>query len=206
MTAVLPSRDARREALLAAADLVVQRDGAAASMAAIAAEAGITKPILYRHFGDKGGLYAALAERHTDRLLDALVAALTAGGSARERVLRTIDTYLAVLEAEPQVYRFLLQSEEAAPVHGQVRGFLRRLQELLAAGIGHELRLPADDLRAVVWAAGIVGMVQAAGDRWLETRDCGRAELGALLTDLLWGAYGSAAGGSGDLTGNPQVN
>jgi AcrR family transcriptional regulator len=189
-------RDARRESLLAAADLVVQRDGASASMSTIAAEAGISKPILYRHFGDKGGLYAALAERHTDRLLDALVEALTAGGPPRERVHRTVDTYLAVIEAEPQVYRFLVQSEEAAPVHGQVRGFLRRLQELLAAGIAHELRLPPDDLRAAVWAAGIVGMVQAAGDRWLEARDCDRPALSGLLTDLLWGAYGAAAGGA----------
>jgi AcrR family transcriptional regulator len=193
-TTVAPGRDARRESLLAAADLVVQREGVSASMAAIAAEAGITKPILYRHFGDKSGLYAALAEQHTDRLLDALLAALTAGGSPRERVLRTIDTYLEVLEAEPQVYRFLVQSEEAAPVHGQVRGFLRRLQELLAAGIAHELHLAPDDVRAAVWAAGIVGMVQAAGDRWLEVGDCDRATLGTLLTDLLWGAYGAAAG------------
>lgn len=192
MTSLLHDRTSRRDALLAAADAVVQRDGASASMAAIAAEAGITKPILYRHFGDKGGLYAALAERHTDRLLDALVGALTAGGPPRERVLRTIDTYLAVLESEPQVYRFLVQSEEAAPVHGHVRTFVRRLQELLAAGIAHELRLEPDDLRAAVWAAGIVGLVQGAGDRWLESRDCERLQLSALLTDLLWGAYGAA--------------
>jgi AcrR family transcriptional regulator len=194
MTTLAHDRDARRELLLAAADAVVQRDGASASMAAIAAEAGITKPILYRHFGDKGGLYAALAERHTDRLLDALVDALTGGGPARERVHRTIDTYLSVIEAEPQVYRFLVQSEEAAPVHGQVRGFVRRLQEVLSAGIAHELRLDPDDLRAPVWAAGIVGMVQAVGERWLETREGDRDALSTLLTDLLWGAYGAAAG------------
>jgi AcrR family transcriptional regulator len=191
---LLQDRDARREGLLAAADRVVQRDGASASMAAIAAEAGISKPILYRHFGDKGGLYAALAERHTDRLLDALVEALTAGGPARERVHRTIDTYLSVIEAEPQVYRFLMQSEEAAPVGGPVHGFLRRLRELLTAGIAHELRLAADDTRATAWAAGIVGMVQASGDWWLESRTCSRTELTDQLTDLLWGAYGTAAG------------
>jgi AcrR family transcriptional regulator len=191
---LLQDRDARREGLLAAADRVVQRDGASASMAAIAAEAGITKPILYRHFGDKGGLYAALAERHTDRLLDALVDALTAGGRPRERVHRTIDTYLAVIEAEPQVYRFLLQSEEAAPVGGPVHGFLRRLRELLTAGIAHELQLAEDDTRATAWAAGIVGMVHAAGDWWLESRPCSRAELTDQLTDLLWGAYGTSAG------------
>lgn len=193
MSVPLQTRDARRESLLAAADLVVQRDGPSASMSAIAAEAGITKPILYRHFGDKSGLYAALAERHTDRLLDALVDALTAGGTSRERVQRTIDTYLGVIEAEPQVYRFLVESEEAAPSGGPVRGFLRRLQELLAAGISHELRLEPDDLRAGIWAAAILGMVQAAGDRWLEQRDCTREALSAELTDLLWGAYGSAS-------------
>jgi AcrR family transcriptional regulator len=191
---VAADRDARRESLLAAADLVVQRDGASASMASIAAEAGITKPILYRHFGDKSGLYAAVAERHTDRLLDALVDALTGGGTPRERVHRTIDTYLVAIEAEPQVYRFLVQSEEAASADGQVRGFLRRLQELLAAGIAHELALEHEDLRTFVWAAGIVGMVQSVGDRWLELRDCTRAELAELLTGLLWGAYGAAAG------------
>lgn len=66
-----PAEQRRRE-LLEAADRVVLRDGPKASMNAIAAEAGITKPILYRHFGDKGGLYRALATRHTDGLLAAL--------------------------------------------------------------------------------------------------------------------------------------
>lgn len=64
------SADRRRRELLEAADRVVLRDGPQASMNAIAAEAGITKPILYRHFGDKSGLYAALAKRHTDALLN----------------------------------------------------------------------------------------------------------------------------------------
>ena len=68
--------------LLEAADRVVLRDGPGASMNAIAAEAGITKPILYRHFGDKGGLYRALAVRHTDALLAALRAALDAPARA----------------------------------------------------------------------------------------------------------------------------
>ena len=187
------ARSARREALLAAADQVVQRDGAAASMTSIAAEAGITKPILYRHFGDKGGLYAALAERHTDRLLELLTGALRSEGTARQRVERTIDAYLATIETEPQVYRFLVQSVEAAPVQGQVRTFVRRLAEQLAAGIALELGLAPGDVRAGAWAAGIVGMVQAAGQWWLDTAPCSRAELTGQLTDLLWGAHGAAA-------------
>jgi AcrR family transcriptional regulator len=190
---VLQDRDARRESLLLAADAVVQRDGANASKAYNPAEAGITHPILYRHIGDKSGLFLSLAERHTDRLLDALVDALTAGGTPRERVHRTIDTYLAMIEREPGVYRFLVESDEAVQAREPVRGFVHRLEDLLAAGIAHELRLGEDDLRPAVWAAAIVGMVQAAGERWLGNRACTRAELSVQLTDLLWGAYGSQA-------------
>ncbi|MCW2723332.1 MAG: tetR-family transcriptional regulator [Frankiales bacterium] len=191
MTLPLPDRSARREALLEAADRIVQRDGPAVSMASIAAEAGITKPILYRHFGDKGGLYAALAERHTDRLLAALQDALAGAGTPRARVERTVRTYLATIEEEPQVYRFLVHSAEgeAASAHGQVRSFLRRLSELLAVGIAAELGLPAGAFRAEIWARGIVGMVQAAGDWWLLEGGADREELVGELTDLLWGAY-----------------
>src|SRR3954453_16937188 len=88
----------RRSQLLAAADRVVQRDGSAASMNLIAAEAGITKPILYRHFGDKGGLYRALAARHIDQLLARLRAALSTRGGLRARTRATFDAYLASVE------------------------------------------------------------------------------------------------------------
>ena len=181
-------RAARREALLDAADRIVRRDGPAASMATIAAEAGITKPILYRHFGDKNGLYAALADRYTGRLLAELQEALEAGRTRRDRVERTVGAYLAVIEDEPQVYRFLVHSDEAAAAQSQVRSFTRRVSALLAAGMAAELHAPPT--RASAWAHGVVGMVQAAGDWWLETGSCTRAELVDELTALLFGAYG----------------
>jgi len=165
-------------------------------MAAIAAEAGITKPILYRHFGDKGGLYAALAQRHTDRLLSVLQDALAGGGTTRDRIERTIGAYLSTIEAEPQVYRFLLHSAEVATsqaAQGQVQSFLRRLAELLALGIAAELDLQPGAPRAEVWARAIVGMVQAAGDWWLLAGTPDRDALVRELTDLLWGAYPEAA-------------
>lgn len=189
-----PDRAARREALLDAADRIVRRDGPAASMATIAAEAGITKPVLYRHFGDKGGLHAALAERYTGALLAQLEAALEAGRGRRDRVERTVGAYLAAIEEEPQVYRFLVRpqapGDETARAQSQVHSFTRQLSALLAQGIGAELSVP--DVRAAVWAHGIVGMVQAAGDWWLDTGLLTREELVASLTDLLFGAYASS--------------
>ncbi|MFE3598099.1 TetR family transcriptional regulator [Streptomyces sp. NPDC059096] len=198
----------RRRQLLEAADRVVLRDGPGASMNAIAAEAGITKPILYRHFGDKGGLYRALAKRHTDALLDALRTALDAPAGRRERVEATLDTYLAAIEARPQVYRFLMHPAEDTPLPEQ--GFdvgrhsaplLRRLGEELAKVIEERVDLgPGSEQLARVWGHGIVGMMHGAGDWWLGERPCSRAQLVGSLADLLWGrlaAVDDRAGGPG---------
>ncbi|MEU3661129.1 TetR family transcriptional regulator [Streptomyces sp. NPDC032940] len=196
--------DRRRRELLEAADRVVLRDGPQASMNAIAAEAGITKPILYRHFGDKGGLYAALAQRHTDALLDSLRAALDAPAERRRRVEATLDTYLAAIEARPQVYRFLMHPAEGGTTAGDQtdQGFdvgkhsaplLRRMGEELGKVIEDRLDMgPGSERLARVWGHGIVGMMHAAGDWWLGERPCSRAELVTSLTELLWGRLAAA--------------
>ncbi|MEV7903398.1 TetR family transcriptional regulator [Streptomyces anulatus] len=200
----------RRRELLEAADRVVLRDGPQASMNAIAAEAGITKPILYRHFGDKGGLYRALAKRHTDALLSALRAALDAPADRRERVESTLDTYLAAIEARPQVYRFLMHPSDSAdappsPEQGFDVGrhsapLLRRLGEELGQVIAERVDLgPDSEQMARIWGHGIVGMMHAAGDWWLGDRPCSRERLVSSLADLLWGRLAEA----GDRQGGP---
>ncbi|MGW1072006.1 TetR family transcriptional regulator [Streptomyces sp. NPDC002537] len=199
----------RRKELLEAADRVVLRDGPGASMNAIAAEAGITKPILYRHFGDKGGLYRALAARHTEALLAGLRAALDAPAARRDRVESTLDTYLAAIEARPQVYRFLMHPADEGPSDQSEQGFdvgrhsaplLRRLGEELAQVIAERVDLgPDSDELARAWGHGIVGMMHAAGDWWLRERPFPRAHLVRHLADLLWGRLAEA----GDLEGGP---
>src|SRR5437764_3308927 len=155
-------RDARRAQLLDAAERVVEHRGSDASMAQIAAEAGITKPILYRHFGDKADLYRALAERLTGELLVELRAALATRGTLRDRTRATIDAYLSAIERRPQMYRFLVEGSaaEEAAVRGHVALFVRRLAEELAVGIRGELRFGEFDVaRSEAWAFAIVGMV-----------------------------------------------
>jgi AcrR family transcriptional regulator len=191
-----PTTD-RRTLLLEAADRVVQRDGSAASMNLIAAEAGITKPILYRHFGDKGGLYRALAERHIDDLLQRLRNALTTRGGLRARTRATVDAYLASVEEQPQVYRFLIEraAVEEPGVRGQVEGFVRRFGAELANGIANEPELAGvAPRRAAVWANAIAGMVQSTGDWWLANPQVPRAQVVDELVALLWDGFGGVAG------------
>ncbi|MFD7452559.1 TetR family transcriptional regulator [Kitasatospora sp. NPDC059827] len=190
------SREPRREQLLNAADRVIQREGPSASMNAIAAEAGITKPILYRHFGDRTGLIRALTERHTGGLLAAVRAALAEPLERRDRVEHVLDTYLAGIEARPQVYRLLTHPEPGDPsgAGNALAPALRQIAEEITRAVQNQVDLGADrDLLAEAWGRGITGMVLAAGDWWLETRPCSRTRMVQALADLLWGRLAAAA-------------
>ena len=182
---------AERRQLLDAAARVIRERGSDVSMAAIAAEAGITKPILYRHFGDKGGLYRALAERQTDELLEGIRAALGGPGTVRARTQATIDAYLAAIERRPAVYRFVVDraAAEEPAVAGNVATFQQRLADDLATVLRTDLELSPERARA--WAHAIVGMVRSAGDWWLDGRTISRSRLVQELVDLLFDGLGA---------------
>lgn len=179
----------RKQELLEAADRVVRRDGPATSMNDIAREAGITKPILYKHFGDKGGLYQALAERYVRSLLDELRVALAAEREPQARIRRTIDSYLSFVERESEIYNFLMHRAvtERPEARATVADFIRQLAAELSIVLGNELRRAGlDSGGAEPWAYGIVGMVQLAADRWLERPSMSRENLVDYLVTLLW--------------------
>jgi AcrR family transcriptional regulator len=167
-------------------------------MAAIAAEAGISKPVVYRHFGDKGGLYRALADRHIADLMERLGAALRQPADRVERTRLVVDAYLAAIEEEPQIYRFLLHRApiEEPALSGLVAELTRRVAEALSAGIMTELALPESSRpTALAWAYGMVGAVQAAGDWWLQNHEVPRSRLVADLCELLTRGWVDTIGG-----------
>ena len=183
------AREERRAALLEAADRVVRREGPDTSMTEIATEAGVTKPILYKHFDDKGGLYRALAQRYVSALLDELREALAAERDPAARIRKTIDTYLSFLERDPEAYRFLMHRAvgERREAQETVTEFIRGLGEEIAVIMGDELRrFGLDSGGAEPWAHGMVGMVHLAGDRWLEHQTMSRERLVDYLTTLVW--------------------
>lgn len=159
----------RRRALLEAADTVIQRDGPDASMAAIAAEACISKPILYRHFGDKSGLYRALAKRHVDALMERVSTEFYGSSTLRQRTRATIAAYLGMIRANLNLYRFLMHraTGEDPRTRGDVGMMVRRLGEELGDMLAAEGQIP-DPLRARIVAHAVIGMVREAGEWWLD--------------------------------------
>ena len=71
-TRKVPRAVRERQMLEAAGRAFADRGFHAASVDAIAAASGITKPMIYAYFGSKDGLYRACMERARVRLLDAL--------------------------------------------------------------------------------------------------------------------------------------
>jgi AcrR family transcriptional regulator len=176
-------RAVRREVLLKAAMDAIRRLGPEASMDAMAAEAGITKPILYRYFGDRDGLITAVADAFADQLVDRLELALAPDAPAGERTRRAIDTYVAFIEEDPALYGFFANhASVGGPV---VRSVVDRVAAALARSLGEDLRTAGvDSAPAETWAYGIVGMVHMAGARWATNRTIPRHRLIDYLTGL----------------------
>jgi AcrR family transcriptional regulator len=119
----------RREQLLDATKAIVDRDGFhAVSIEAVAREAGITRPIVYGHFSDLGGLLDALVEREGARALAQLQPTLpdvAAEGDPMEKLLGGLRAYLEAARADPATWRLVLMPPEGAPAI---------LRERIAAG------------------------------------------------------------------------
>jgi AcrR family transcriptional regulator len=180
----------RREGLLDAAMDVIRREGPAVSMEAIAAAAGVTKPIVYRHFGDRSGLVAALATRFSDDLLGELRSSLARDAEPRELLVGTIDAYLAFVEREPNLYRFVVEHGDKGA--DELGGFVRQVAQEVAVVLGERLRAAGYDSGAAEpWAYGLVGMVHLAGDWWVDRRAMPRPRLVEYLTTMVWDGLSS---------------
>ena len=109
----------RREQLLDATKAIVVADGFhAVSIEAVARAAGITRPIVYGHFRDLGGLLEALVDRESRRALSQLP-------EAYDDLLAALTAYLGAVKSDPDTWRLVLMPQEGAP---------RLLHERIAAG------------------------------------------------------------------------
>jgi AcrR family transcriptional regulator len=113
------SGEQRREQLLDATKAIAVADGFhAVSIEAVARAAGITRPIVYGHFDDLGGLLEALVERESRRALEQLP-------DTYEDLLGALTAYLEAVRTDPDTWRLVLMPPEGAP---------RLLHERIAAG------------------------------------------------------------------------
>jgi AcrR family transcriptional regulator len=178
-------REQRREQFVLAALRVLASDGPDLPMDAVAAAAGVTKPVLYRYFADKAALVTALGEVSSAFLLDRLLPAIQSAGPPLERIRDAVGAYFALIDEYPNLYWLLARSP------GGGAGSVQRDRELIATTLtaifGDYLRVfGVDSGGAEPWAYGITGLVHSTGEWWLQRRSMSRVHVVDYVTQLIW--------------------
>ena len=102
----LPVAERRELIVEAAGRLFGERGYDGTRLDDIAAAAGVTKPILYRHFDSKRELYLALLARHRDDL-PSFLDAIPEVGSPQERLRVVVEVWLTYVEEHAYAWRML---------------------------------------------------------------------------------------------------
>ncbi len=168
---------------------VVSDLGADVGMDDISRASGIAKPVFYRYFKDKADLFVEVGRAVAELVVEETTVAIDAATSPRAKLEAGIDAYLAGIESRYELYQFVVRHRDP--------GDYATIVGLHATGVIAEFMQQSDmDTDAAeIWGFGVVGMVRAAADRWLEQRTMSRADVVRYLTDLIWSGQTGASGG-----------
>lgn len=180
-------RTDRRAELVEAAVAAIDEHGPTASIAQIAASAGVSRPVLYRYFEDKDDLYRAVGWWGANQVVEALVPVLFSDRPLRDRVERGCAAYLRLIARHPNVFFLLVD-------HPRVDDPLADGKELVAATLSRTLgdalgELGLDSGGAEPWAHGLVGLGLSTGEWWLRRRTMSRAAVSRHLSQFVWHAF-----------------
>ena len=194
-SAPLPEQEihTRRRLLDAAVQIFDRKGFAAASVREIAEAAGVTKPVVYYHFGSKEGLLLAILTQAMHDFQAALDMGVARTGAARERLITLCEDIYRMFEKNVPVVRVahavFLGPRDLAPKF-DLMVFERRLREAVVRIVtdgqqaGELRRTPPEDV-----ALAIMGILEGATDRQMlpDLNQVGTAGLRRILNVLFDG-------------------
>jgi AcrR family transcriptional regulator len=177
----------RREQLLdVGRSLFAERGFDGTSVEEIAATAGVSKPVVYEHFGGKEGLYAVVVDREVQQLLDAITGSLIAG-QPREVLERVGFALLDYVEQNSDGFRILVRDSPVATSTGTFSSLLNDVASQVEHLLVEQFRMRGFDTGyAPMYSQMLVGMVALTGQWWLDVREPGKDEVVAHLVNLAW--------------------
>ena len=178
----------RREQLLdVGRSLFAERGFDGTSVEEIAARAGVSKPVVYEHFGGKEGLYAVVVDREVSRMLDMVTNALT-GDDPRLLLQQATLAMLTYVEDQADGFRILVRETPVGLEKGG--GFATIISDIASQVehiLGRQFKARGFETKlAPLYSQALVGMVALTGQWWLDQRKPKRDEVAAHLVNLAW--------------------
>jgi AcrR family transcriptional regulator len=181
---------AQRRALIeqAAARLFAERGFEETTVAAICAAAGVSKPMLYRHFESKRELQTRLLERRRDELAAAPIARfMETDGTLEARLAAMIDAWFEHVEQHPDSCRLLFRDVTGDQSMRELQHELRRRQRAADVAMLREFGPPLPEQQLEPLGEIIRSSLTGLALWWLDHRDVARADVAASMLRMLRG-------------------
>src|ERR1017187_5294746 len=177
----------RREQLLDIGRRVFAERGLdGASIEEIAAQASVSKPVVYEHFGGKEGLYAVVVDREVERFLK-MATDLLQGNDTMPKFEVAAVTLLKYIEDNSDGFRILVRDSPPASGSGTFGSLISNIASQVEYILGDFFRSRGYDPKlAPMYAQMFVGMVAMTGQWWLDARKPKLEEVAAHLINLAW--------------------
>jgi AcrR family transcriptional regulator len=180
----------RRREFVDAALRAITTHGPEVSTEQIAAEAGVARTRLYKHFTDTADLQGAIAERALELIATQLQPLWNPQGSPMQMISAIVDTLIGLLSNYRNLYRYLTQHAPTtrSSDHDVVTDIRTTIGEHLTRIFTHYLtQFHAGTRMAEPGAFALVGLVESTISRWLDNpAGLPRDDLAAQLTCWIW--------------------
>ncbi|QGF24063.1 TetR/AcrR family transcriptional regulator [Raineyella fluvialis] len=178
----------RREQLIAVTRVLFAEKGVeGTTVEEIAANAHVSKPVVYEHFGGKEGLYAVIVDREQRTLQESIRAAIDQAKGARRKVEAGTLALLDYIESNPDGFRIISRDAPAGSTGTSFATILSDVASQVEDILADEFRrrgLRAE--MAPMYAQMLVGMIAYTGQWWLDERDPDKATVAANILNLAW--------------------
>jgi len=184
-------RAIREQQMLDAAVSVFARSGyVTASMEDVAAQAGITKPMVYAYLGTKEELFSACLRREGTRLMEALVEVVRPELAAEQQLWQGLRAFYGFVAAHRDGWDVLYRQGRAlAPFAAQIDGMRARMVEVVGGMLGRAVqargRVPdADDVEAMAYA--FVGAAESVADWLIDHQEIAADRAASRMMSAVW--------------------
>jgi AcrR family transcriptional regulator len=156
------------------------------SMDAIAAEAQISKPMLYLYYGSKEELFGAVLNRELGRFVDAVRADIDFTQSPKDLLRSAVVSYLSYIDANRASWIVLYtQATSSQAFAHTVREGRDKIVDLVGRLLQSGTRNPQPDTDFDMMAVALVGAGEAVAN-WVSTGDADVHDAAELMINLFW--------------------